>query len=312
MLEDLNHQEIQEPPPLLRVARWAERYEVNRSRELKNLAWLALPTDLASDSYVELLDHPNGAAHWGCWTTILMAAARSTPRGTLLRDGGRPHTARTLATLTRMPESIVVELLRRAIALSLLEIVPPTQGDATIPQEGAGFSQDGATIPQGPAASRACATEQNKTKQEITSAAGAADASEDSDVDELDLFGEEQTAPAVEAARELVALWNELAAPELPRVLKASPKRLAAIRRRLEEHPDLADWRAGIEFINRSPFHLGKNDRGWRASFEFILQPDRLTRLLEQAAAPARGLGSPGALENFDLGDETAGGWRNN
>src|SRR6266852_5538283 len=73
---------------LLRVRDWDRLYENNRSREMKRTNWFPMPNDLSADSYVELLAHPQGAAHLGVWTAVLMVASRTKPRGCLTREDG--------------------------------------------------------------------------------------------------------------------------------------------------------------------------------------------------------------------------------
>ncbi len=72
------------------------------------------------DSYAEVTNHENGAAHLGCWFAIVMAAAKSKKRGALLRSNGSPHTPETLARLTRLPVEVLAEALSRFVVLGLL------------------------------------------------------------------------------------------------------------------------------------------------------------------------------------------------
>lgn len=83
--------------------------------------------------------------------------------------------------------------------------------------------------------------------------------------------------------RVLQSLWNETAAPVLPRWRDLTPKRRAAAQARLRERPiDGEDgWRAVIARISASPFCRGENDRGWKASPDWLLQPDTATKVLE-------------------------------
>lgn len=72
---------------------------------------------------------------------------------------------------------------------------------------------------------------------------------------------------------DILAAWNTLAAATPP--LKGAwmtPKRLAALRQRLREHPDEAIWRTGLAKIAASRFCRGENDRGWVASFSWLCE----------------------------------------
>ncbi len=143
------------------IREWSEKYENNRSRELKRIEWFALTNDLGDDRYAELIDHPDGPAHYGAYVAILCVASRCEPRGVLIRDGDRPHDAASLARLTRFPRAIIDTVIPRLMTLGLMEIRPtPTElGDTsqvivtpppvvtTIPQVSAGLPQAGAGLP---------------------------------------------------------------------------------------------------------------------------------------------------------------------
>ena len=86
---------------LLRINNWDEYFENNRSRGMRATTWVPIPNRLDGDGYSELLDHPEGAAHYGAWVAMVLMASKCHPRGTLVRDGGRPHDVRSLARISR-------------------------------------------------------------------------------------------------------------------------------------------------------------------------------------------------------------------
>jgi hypothetical protein len=114
---------MKEPnPSTMRVRDWDRAYENNRSRELGRTAWFPAPNDLGADWYAELVDHDDGAQHLGVWNALLMVASRATPRGRLARDDGRPHTAESLARVTRLPEQVMKAAIDRLLKMGLLEV----------------------------------------------------------------------------------------------------------------------------------------------------------------------------------------------
>jgi hypothetical protein len=132
--------------PIIRVRDWSLRYENNRSREMKDTRWFPMPNDLSADSYVELLAHPDGPAHLGVWTGLLMVASRAKPRGSLVRDDGRPHDSESLALVIRQPSSLVEVAIERLLKIGLLE------SDASKSRKKSSLDpHPGAGIPQGPA-----------------------------------------------------------------------------------------------------------------------------------------------------------------
>src|SRR5689334_14443931 len=96
-----------------RIRDWGKHFENNRTRELKDMRFVILPNKHDGDGYTELLDHKNGASHYGAWVAIVQVASKCEPRGTLLRDGDRPHDSTSLARLTRLPKSVFDEAIPR-------------------------------------------------------------------------------------------------------------------------------------------------------------------------------------------------------
>ena len=70
----------------------------------------------------------------------------------------------------------------------------------------------------------------------------------------------------------LVNIWNEHCGV-LPKVSKVSLRRKTQIKQRLKEESDLEYWKQVVQKIEESNFCQGKNERGWRADFDFFLKP---------------------------------------
>ena len=126
--------------PIIKIVDWEKHYENNRPRELKKMAWVPMPNRHDGDGYTRLLDHPNGTAHFGAWCALVEVASRCDVRGTLLRRGGDPIESESLARMTHIPLSVWNEVLPRLVTIGWISIY-------IIPQEGAGFPQEGAPAP---------------------------------------------------------------------------------------------------------------------------------------------------------------------
>jgi len=113
-----------------RITDWDKHYENNRTRNLKQMTWVPMPVKHDGDGYTELLDHPNGAAHFGAWCALVQVAARCGTRGTLLRGGGMAYDPVSLARVTRIPVSVWKEALPRLVSIGWIS-------NYEIPQEGA-------------------------------------------------------------------------------------------------------------------------------------------------------------------------------
>ena len=123
------------------VVNWEARYENNRTRDLKEMSWIPVPNTHDGDGYTTLVCRENGAALLGAWLAILQVASKCEPRGTLLRDTGKPHDAESIARMTRLPQEIIAQALDVCSSeCNWLQI--------NAPQEGAAIPQEGAAIPQ--------------------------------------------------------------------------------------------------------------------------------------------------------------------
>lgn len=111
---------------LLRVRDWDSLYENNRTRSLKKLGWVPVPNRHDGDGYSQLVEHPAGAAHFGAWSVIIQVASRCDPRGTLIRDNGAPHTAASIARMTRISAEVFDAALPRLVEIGWLEAVENT------------------------------------------------------------------------------------------------------------------------------------------------------------------------------------------
>ena len=99
--------------PTYRIKDWDLHFENHRTRELNTLRFVIMPNKQDGDGYTELVEHPNGAAHLGAWCAIVQVASKCNPRGTLLREAGRPHDSSSLARQTRLRKEVFDEVLPR-------------------------------------------------------------------------------------------------------------------------------------------------------------------------------------------------------
>jgi predicted nucleic acid-binding Zn ribbon protein len=69
----------------------------------------------------------------------------------------------------------------------------------------------------------------------------------------------------------LAELWNDVADPVFPRViLPLSEKRQRKLRPAIRARPDPGWWRRLFSAIGNVAFLTGENDRGWRATLDFV------------------------------------------
>ena len=113
-----------------RIKDWSKHFENNRTKDMKTMRWVPVPNKHDGDGYTELLEHPNGAAHFGAWVACVQVASKCRERGTLLRGTCEAHDSASLARITRIPREVWDEALPRLVSIGWLET-------CDIPQEGA-------------------------------------------------------------------------------------------------------------------------------------------------------------------------------
>lgn len=96
---------------LYKIRNWNQQYENNRTRELKRLDWIPIPNKQDGDGYTLVMEHKDGPAIFGAWIACAQIASRCEPRGTLLRDNGKPHDSSSLSRMSRMPVKILDQML---------------------------------------------------------------------------------------------------------------------------------------------------------------------------------------------------------
>lgn len=89
------------------------------------MLWRPEPTDLSSDLYTDIMTDPDGTTHYGVLTILRNVAALGRPRGTLVRENGEPHNAKSLSRVTRIPEKLLEAVIPRLLKLGELENVTP-------------------------------------------------------------------------------------------------------------------------------------------------------------------------------------------
>jgi hypothetical protein len=83
--------------------------------------------------------------------------------------------------------------------------------------------------------------------------------------------------------REILEAWDQRMVPlGFPAVRKMTAQRERQLSARLRDST-IEDWQRAMDALERSRFCRGENDRGWRADFDFLLQPKSFTKLLEGA-----------------------------
>ena len=101
------------------------------------------------------------------------------------------------------------------------------------------------------------------------------------DIDtDIDINKEEREGETPSSPRLLSDLWN-VKCKKLPQVLSLSKQRTRKASLRLRER-SLEEWGVVFDRISSSAFCCGENDRGWRATFDWIVHnTDNALKVLE-------------------------------
>jgi uncharacterized phage protein (TIGR02220 family) len=228
---------------VLSITDWEKHFENNRTRDLKRMEWVPLPTKQDGDGYTELLDHKDGAAHFGAWCAILQIAAKCQPRGTLMRDRSIPHDAASLSRLSRIKVRDLEDAIERLICIGWLssQVLVPN-GTCGDPAGGCGMT---AGKPQEGAVSRARAgTEGNGTERENTEGNGT----------------ERHTSAPPQWTAACVSQVAEYYRAKYPRrrVDDSDRKMIAA---RLKDGFTVEELCQAVDGCSVDPWHQGANDR---------------------------------------------------
>jgi len=78
----------------------------------------------------------------------------------------------------------------------------------------------------------------------------------------------------------VVDYWNAQAA--LPAARGISAKRDKAIRGILKDAATRDCWQDSIDAVTTSEFHLGKNERGWKITFDWWARPEKVLQFAER------------------------------
>lgn len=77
---------------------------------------------------------------------------------------------------------------------------------------------------------------------------------------------------------EVLEYWNE---SPLPKCLVLSTGRKTKLKARLRDPFFLENWSRAIDLASLSKFCKGETERGWKASFDWFLQPDVVAKIVE-------------------------------
>jgi hypothetical protein len=254
-----------------RIRGWAEHFESYECRRLvKALAWVATPTKHDGKTFRRVMRIDPSGALIGAWNLLVQVGAKCPIRGTLSDQDG-PLTALDISDKT----GLSVEAAAKAIEffasdeIRWLEVVSdetsagmPADSAATPATIAGTLSDNAGTAAQSTVAPRL----QDSTEQNITS-------------QNKDITRPKPGGGNAEAVQAVLAMWNKIEGVLHAR--SSTDKRVATIKARLADPNWRENWQAALERVRHSTFCRGGGDRSWKATFDWFINPDTLTKILE-------------------------------
>ncbi len=87
------------------------------------------------------------------------------------------------------------------------------------------------------------------------------------------------TGIAQESWSQVVKCWNSF--QRLPKVVSLSATRQRIVNARLKDKYFRTHYQEAIVQIQQSPFLMGQNKSGWVANFDWFIQPDSVSKIME-------------------------------
>lgn len=230
---------------LYKIRDWDRLFENNRSRELKKVNWVVVPNKHDGETYATLMRHERAAEIFSAWVLLLQIASKCSPRGTLIKGDGTPHTPHSAAVKSQAPAGWFV------LALDYLE----SNTDWL-------EVEDVMVNPAPDCGNPARRDEEGKGKK------GMEGKGKEGNGDDASLL-----------LKSIFDSWNSL--KMFPRCLVISDKRRRSLEVRLRDPFFRQNWKAAIERVKHSQFCQGENQRGWRATFDWFIQPDTCLKIME-------------------------------
>lgn len=242
-----------------RIKNWEEEYENNRTRPMKEMAWIPVKNRHDGEGFLRIMNEKDGIVIYGCWHLILQVASRCKPRGTLIGKDGTPLNAETISMRAhwRRPQDI-----QRALDFCSLPQVGWIEKTCDEVREDCGQT----------AGKLRDARIERKKERKNGKKEDIGQNPPDSD-----------PPPVSEKVQCVIDAWNFMARQfGLKVVKKVTDNRRKAIAARLKDRYWRENYNDAIDRIPRIPWLLGNNKRNWKADIDYFIRPDTVAKILEE------------------------------
>jgi len=229
------------------VLDWDRHFENNKSRERDSCRFVCVPNKQDGLGLTHILAEPDGAAIYGIFQLVIGALSRQRrPRaGWLTVDGHQAGTPWALSDLALRWRRSVSEI-ERALEVLCSERVGWISGECP---------------PSAQQVPAECPGMEGKGREGK---------------------GKESPPPPSGEAEAVMEAWNRMAETAgLPQVKMLSAGRRKHLLSRLRETAWRGVWAEAIAQVPTVPALCGRNDRGWKANFDWFLRPESVAKLVE-------------------------------
>ena len=116
-----------------------------------------------------------------------------------------------------------------------------------------------------------------------------------------------QKAEEVDEIKTAVMLYNEMAERAgLAQAQKISQARKTSLKARLKDAGGIEGWKIALQKVEKSEFCKGKNDRGWKVDFDFLVRESSFIKIMEGKYDEKHSTKSSGKSQAGDLREQAS------
>lgn len=237
----------------------------------KKYYWLKLKNDFFDDDTIKYIEEQeNGIKYSNFYLKLCLKSVET--KGKLIRLVGEtliPYDVKSLSTLTGVDFDTVDSAMRLFNKLGVISFLD--NGELYLNQidELIGSETDKAPL------MRRKRAEEKLNGNNVTKMLPHIDIDIEKDID-IDIKKD------ISAKADVQSVFNTYnsTCTKLPKANKLTDKRKQAIKKFLKEFT-VEEFNTICVNANNTEFYTGKNDRKWRADFDFLIRPDKAVKLLE-------------------------------
>lgn len=263
---------------------------------MAEVKWIKISTGIFDDEKILLLENlPEGDSIITIWLKLLILAGKQNNDGVFILNDKIAYTDEMLASIFRRKVEIVKFALKAFEQYGMIEII---EGVITIPNWNKYQSldayekkkeRDRLYQEKRRAEQRKLLASNNRLmsddlSDDCSSLVAVSEEEEDIDLSISKDIDKDKYKTASSLAcpyQEIIDLFNNTCV-SLPKIKVANAKRKQAIKSRwIELKQDLNQFKELFEKVEQTEFLKGHNDRNWMASFDWLLKPDNMIKVLE-------------------------------